>query len=80
MPCGNKFNELFCETVGRFVHVVAFLAGGYFRTERQAWVCGDFLVSLLSTMPNLFWTWGWTGYRGVFEFLSVFGMLSLFLY
>ena len=32
-----------CELVGRFVHVVAFHTGGYFRTDPQAWVIGGFL-------------------------------------
>ena len=40
--------------MGRFVHAVAFNAGGYFQTDRQAWVCGDFSVSLSSSMPNFF--------------------------
>ena len=58
--------------MGRFVHVAAFNAGGYFRTDSQVLVCGDFLVSLSSSMPNLFWTWGWSGYRGIFEYWGVF--------
>ena len=32
------------------------------------------------TNTNLFWTWGWPGHRGIFEYWGVFGMLSLFLY
>ena len=46
----------------------------------RTWVFRDFLVLLSSSMPNLFWTWGWSGYRGVFEYWGVFGMFSLFLY
>ena len=56
--------------VVRFVHVAALNAGGYFRTDRQVLVvCGSFLVSLSSSMLNLLWTWEWSGYRGVFEYL-----------
>ena len=65
---------------GRFVLVVAIHAGGYFRTDRQARVCGNFSMSLSPSITNLFWTWGWPGHRGVFEYWGVFGMLSLFLY
>ena len=79
-PCGNQCIELPYELMGQFVYVVAFNAGGYFRTDRQALIYGDFLVSLSSSMPNLFWNWGWSGYRGVFEYMGVFGMFSLFLY
>ena len=34
--------------MGWFVHVAAFNAGGYFRTDRQALVYGSFSVSLSS--------------------------------
>ena len=43
---------------------MVFNAGGYFRTELQALVCGSFSVSLSSLMLNLFWTCGWSQYRG----------------
>ena len=69
-----------CEPLGQFVLVVAFHAGRFFQTDRQARVCGDFLVPLSSSVTNLFWTWGWPGHREVFEYWGVFGMLSLFLY
>ena len=70
MPCGNQYIDLSCQTVGRFVHIEAFNAGGYFRTDRQALVCGDFFVPLSSSMPNLFWTSGWSGYRRGFRILA----------
>ena len=40
--------------MGRFVHLAAFNAGGYFRTNRQVLVSGDLFVSLSSSMPNWF--------------------------
>ena len=48
----------------RFVHGPVFNAGGYFRTEPQALVCGSFSVWLSSLMLNLFSTWGWSRYGG----------------
>ena len=57
-----------------------FNTGRYFQRDHQALVCESFLVSLPSSMLNLFWTWRWSGYRGVFEYWGVFGMFSLFPY
>ena len=74
------YTDLPYEPQGGFVHVVAFNAGGYFRMDQQALVCGSFLVSLSSSMLNLFWTWRWSGYRETFEYWGVFGMFSLFPY
>ena len=50
----------------------------YFWTNRQTLLCASFSVSLSSSMLNLFWTWRWSGYRGVFEYWSVFGWLHYF--
>ena len=51
---------------------------GIFEWTVRPWFV-EALVSLSSSMLNLFWTWGWLGHRGVFEYCGVFGMFSLFL-
>ena len=55
-----------------------FNAGGYFQTELQALVCGSFLVSLPSLMLNLFWTLGWSRYRGFSKIGVPLGCLYYF--
>ena len=64
--------------MGPFVHVEAFNAGGYFRTDRQVLVYGSFSVSLSSSMLNLFWSWGWSGHSGVFEYWVSLGCFPYF--
>ena len=64
--------------MSRFVHGVVFNAGGYFRTKLQALVCGNFSVSLSFLMPSLFWTWGWSRYRGFLKIGVPLGCLYYF--
>ena len=39
--------------MGRFVHDAGFNAGGYFRTDCQASLCGSFSLAVSSSMLNL---------------------------
>ena len=54
----TKYIDLLCNVVGRFMHGPVFDAGGYFRTDRHALVCGSFSVFLSSLMLNLVWPCG----------------------
>ena len=64
--------------MGRFVRDAVFNAGGNFWTELQALVCGSFSVSLSPLMLNLFWTWGWSRYRGFSKIGVPLGWLYYF--
>ena len=50
----------------------------YFRTELLALVWGSFSLSLPSLILNLFWTWGWSRYRGFSEIGVPLGCLYYF--
>ena len=78
-PCTNVIISTSIQ-MGWFAHGATFNAGGYLQTDRQVLICGSFSVSFSSSMLNLFWTWGWSGYRRAVDFWGVFGMSSLFPY